>query len=64
MAHYEGVSEPASGLYHCEHEAAFIMFPPPVRKDDAPMLLNVVFRPIAPRARAEAAVDAPEASAA
>lgn len=54
-AHFDGVSEAADGLYRCEHEAGFILFPPPARESDEAMMLNVVFRPIAARKSAQAA---------
>ncbi|MDP3174250.1 MAG: hypothetical protein Q8M88_07435 [Phenylobacterium sp.] len=47
---YEGMSEAAPGLFRCDDENAFMMVPPPARADDRPMVLNVIFRPIAERA--------------
>lgn len=46
----EGIQQRAPQLYHCEDAAAFMMIPPPPRRDARPMMLAVVFRPIAARA--------------
>jgi len=46
----EGMEEAAPHLFRCEDSAAFMMIPPPPRADARPMMLAVVFRPIAPRA--------------
>ena len=45
-------------LYRCADEGGFLMVRPPERVDDTPMMVAVVFRPIAgwPRRAAEAAV--------
>jgi hypothetical protein len=48
----EGMEQAAPHLYRCEDSAAFMMIPPPPRRDGRPMMLAVVFRPIAPRAGA------------
>ena len=45
----EGIEQPAPHLYRCEDSAAFMMIPPPPRRDARPMMLAVVFRPIALR---------------
>ncbi|MHA6721141.1 HAD family hydrolase [Sphingomonas sp. RS6] len=45
----EGMAQVAPNLFHCNDEFAFMMVPPPPREDDAPMMLAVVFRPIARR---------------
>ncbi|WP_084580152.1 HAD family hydrolase [Sphingomonas azotifigens] len=45
----EGIQQVAPHLYHCENEFAFMMVPPPPRIDDRPMMLALVFRPIAYR---------------
>lgn len=64
----EGMEQAAPRLFRCENEFAFMMVPPPPRRDDRPMMLALVFRPIAarePRAPQPAAtlVHAPGASA-
>jgi FMN phosphatase YigB (HAD superfamily) len=46
----EGMAQVAPNLFHCENEFAFMMVPPPPRGDDGPMMLAIVFRPIARRA--------------
>lgn len=45
----EGMEQAAPYLFHCADETAFMMVPPPRRERDEPMMLAVVFRPIAPR---------------
>lgn len=45
----EGIEQAAPKLYRCEDAAAFMMIPPPQRRDARPMMLAVVFRPIAAR---------------
>ncbi len=45
----EGMQQVAPRLYHCADEYAFMMVPPPPRDDDRPMMLALVFRPIARR---------------
>jgi FMN phosphatase YigB (HAD superfamily) len=45
----EGMEQAAPHLFRCADEAAFMMVPPPRREHDEPMMLAVVFRPIAPR---------------
>lgn len=45
----EGIEQTAPKLYRCEDSAAFMMIPPPPRRDGRPMMLAVVFRPIASR---------------
>ncbi|MGK6356661.1 HAD family hydrolase [Sphingomonas sp. DT-207] len=49
MPSLEGMEQTAPHLFRCEDEFAFMMVPPPPREDDRPMMLAVVFRPIAPR---------------
>jgi FMN phosphatase YigB (HAD superfamily) len=46
----EGMEQTAPHLFRCEDSAAFMMIPPPPRRDARPMMLAVVFRPIAARA--------------
>ncbi|CAN5518611.1 hypothetical protein BH10PSE14_BH10PSE14_24070 [soil metagenome] len=46
----EGMEQTAPHLFRCEDNAAFMMVPPPPRQDARPMMLAVVFRPIAARA--------------
>lgn len=55
----EGMEQAAPHLYRCEDSAAFMMIPPPPRRDGRPMMLAVVFRPIAPRAGAMPSAPAP-----
>ncbi|WP_313537957.1 HAD family hydrolase [Sphingomonas sp.] len=45
----EGMQKVSSDLFHCADEFAFMMVPPPPRGDDRPMMLALVFRPIARR---------------
>jgi FMN phosphatase YigB (HAD superfamily) len=45
----EGMDQVAPHLFRCENEFAFMMVPPPPRQGDRPMMLAVVFRPIAAR---------------
>ncbi|MEP9359821.1 HAD family hydrolase [Sphingomonas sp. KR3-1] len=45
----EGMAQVAPHLFQCENEFAFMMVPPPPRQGDKPMMLAVVFRPIAAR---------------
>lgn len=45
----EGMHQVAPHLFHCDNEFAFMMVPPPPRVDDRPMMLALVFRPIARR---------------
>ncbi|WP_213981710.1 HAD family hydrolase [Sphingomonas sp. dw_22] len=45
----EGMEQTAPHLFRCADEAAFMMVPPPQRQNDQPMMLAVVFRPIAAR---------------
>jgi FMN phosphatase YigB (HAD superfamily) len=45
----EGMQQVAPNLFHCADEFAFMMVPPPPRADDKPMMLALVFRPIARR---------------
>ncbi|WP_404337488.1 HAD family hydrolase [Sphingomonas sp. MMS12-HWE2-04] len=45
----EGMEQAAPHLFRCNDEYAFMMVPPPARADDRPMMLAVVFRPIATR---------------
>jgi hypothetical protein len=54
----EGMEQAAPNLYRCEDSAAFMMIPPPPRHDARPMMLSVVFRPIANRADATPSVPA------
>ncbi len=55
----EGMVQVAPHLFQCQDEYAFMMVPPPPRIDDRPMMLAVVFRPIAARQPAEPACAAP-----
>ena len=48
----EGMEQTAAHLYRCEDAGAFMMIPPPPRRDARAMMLAVVFRPIAARADA------------
>jgi hypothetical protein len=45
----EGMEQTAPHLFRCADEAAFMMVPPPPRAGRPPMMLAVVFRPIAKR---------------
>lgn len=45
----EGMEQTAPHLFRCADEFAFMMVPPPPRQNDEPMMLAVVFRPIAAR---------------
>lgn len=45
----EGMDQVAPHLFRCENEFAFMMVPPPPRQGDKPMMLALVFRPIAAR---------------
>nr|WP_209092224.1 HAD family hydrolase [Sphingomonas trueperi] len=45
----EGIQQVAPNLFHCADEFGFMMVPPPPRADDRPMMLALVFRPIANR---------------
>ena len=45
----EGMEQVAPHLMRCEDEAAFMMVPPPVLSRPEPMMLTVVFRPVAQR---------------
>ena len=45
----EGMERTGPHLFRCEDAAAFMMIPPPARKDGRPMMLAVVFRPIVAR---------------
>jgi len=47
----EAMEQVAPGLYRCDDEAGFLMIHPPQRIDDSPMMLAVVFRPVAARRR-------------
>ena len=51
----EGMHQVAPHLFQCDNEYAFMMVPPPPRVDDRPMMLALVFRPIAYRQAAETA---------
>ncbi|WP_010546150.1 HAD family hydrolase [Sphingomonas elodea] len=51
----EGMHQVAPHLFRCDNEYAFMMVPPPPRVDDRPMMLALVFRPIAHRQPAETA---------
>lgn len=55
----EGMVQVAPHLFQCQDEYAFMMVPPPPRIDDQPMMLAVVFRPIAARQPAAPATTAP-----
>jgi hypothetical protein len=50
----DAMEQVAPHLFHCTEENGFMMVTPPERVDDTPMLVAVVFRPIAPRRRAVA----------
>lgn len=45
----EGMEQTAPHLFRCEDTAAFMMVPPPLRRDARAMMLAVVFRPIVAR---------------
>jgi FMN phosphatase YigB (HAD superfamily) len=45
----EGMQQVAPHLFRCADEFSFMMVPPPPREDDRPMMLALVFRPIANR---------------
>lgn len=45
----EGMEQVAPHLFRCENEFGFMMVPPPPRQGDRPMMLALVFRPIAAR---------------
>lgn len=49
----EGMEQAAPHLFRCEDSSAFMMVPPPPRVDDRPMMLAVVFRPLAAREAVE-----------
>jgi FMN phosphatase YigB (HAD superfamily) len=51
----EGMEQVAPHLFRCENEFAFMMVPPPQRRHDKPMMLALVFRPIAARQATAAA---------
>ena len=58
----EGMEQLSSDLYRCADTGGFLMIHPPERVDDTPMMVALVFRPIAawPSANAQAAdPDAP-----
>ncbi|MBO9713463.1 HAD family hydrolase [Sphingomonas sp.] len=57
----EGMEQVAPHLFRCVDEYSFMMVPPPARHGDEPMMLAIVFRPIAERQKAVAA--APSATA-
>ncbi len=61
VATLEGMEQTAPYLFRCEDKAAFMMIPPPPRRDARPMMLAVVFRPIVAR---EAAIPSTPAVAA
>jgi FMN phosphatase YigB (HAD superfamily) len=50
----DGMEQVAPHLFHCTAESSFMMVAPPDRLDDTPMMVAVVFRPIAPRRHATA----------
>ncbi|MGN6377147.1 MAG: HAD family hydrolase [Sphingomonas sp.] len=54
----EDIEQVAPHLFHCKNEFAFLMVPPPPRQDDRPMMLALVFRPIAARQPQAPAPDA------
>jgi len=58
----EGMEQTAPNLFRCEDAFSFMMVPPPKRKDDRPMMLMVVFRPIVHRMSENAAAQAPAQS--
>jgi FMN phosphatase YigB (HAD superfamily) len=65
----EGMEQVAPHLLRCEDAAAFMMVPPPVLATPRPMMLALVFRPIAAREPAmgpgaKSQLDAPRAGAA
>lgn len=45
----EGMERAAPSLFHCVDETGFMMIHPPERRDERPMMLALVFRPIAER---------------
>ncbi len=45
----EDMEQVAPHLFQCKNEFAFMMVPPPPRRDDRPMMLALVFRPLAAR---------------
>jgi len=45
----EGMEQVAPHLMRCHDETAFMMVPPPIRREAVPVMLTVVFRPIAAR---------------
>lgn len=45
----EGMEQAGPHLFRCEDKAAFMMIPPPARRDARAMMLAVVFRPIVMR---------------
>lgn len=49
MPTLEGMEQTAPHLFHCADEFGFMMVPPPPRVDDRPIMLALVFRPIAMR---------------
>lgn len=53
----EGMEQVAPHLMRCHDETAFMMVPPPMRADATPMMLTVVFRPIAARIVAPVSAD-------
>jgi len=54
----EGMEQVAPHLFRCENEFGFMMVPPPPRQGDRPMMLALVFRPIAARQPTAAAAPA------
>ena len=54
MPSLEGMEQVAPHLMRCEDDAAFLMVPPPALVRPEPMMLTVVFRPIAARKAAPA----------
>ncbi|MFM9977349.1 MAG: HAD family hydrolase [Sphingomonadaceae bacterium] len=56
MPTLEGMEQTAPRLFRCDDEAAFVMIPPPARRDARAMMLAVVFRPIVARTQAAASV--------
>lgn len=57
----EGMDQVAPHLFHCAGEDSFLMVPPPAAGDPhMPMMLTVVFRPVAARVAVAPAPAAPE----
>ncbi len=46
---FDAMSEPSPGLLQCQTASSFVMINPPPRQDERPMMVMVVFRPVAER---------------